>query len=443
MFLASIFGRFESQAEFRKYSFLGVIFGCLIATYWAMLALKDGIFGSIVGAEYTGFAKIFSLFVLLCVLTIYGKIVENMTLHRAFYMLTVIYALSSLCFAYFLNDPIYGIPNTVESPTRIIGWLWYVFVESAGTMFVPLFWAIAAEVSTPESGKRGFPLIFLCAQFGNIIGPWFLRARRLGFQNSAPIVVIIAILIACIGVLMWFFMKTTPASEFHPAKTTQGRPGFFEGLQLLIQHRYLLRILLIAGLYETITTLVDLYFKVQVKNAFPIEALRSEYLAQFAVAVGILSTCSLLFGVSSIQRKLGIKASLMLMPILSGIGIIVWWSKPIMAVSFGVVLCFKAFNYSLNQPSVKQLYIPTTKDARRKTQAWIEVFAGRGSKAMASTITALKFPLIQLFGPLAGLSLFLTCASSVGLLLAAAWFYIARDIAQQYEHAVSQNTTVC
>ncbi|TET06078.1 hypothetical protein E3J79_03405 [Candidatus Dependentiae bacterium] len=445
--LATIFGKFESREEVKKYALLGIAFGVLIAAYWGLRPLKDGIFQSIVGADYQPYAKGLSLLVVLGLIVIYGKLVDWLPRHRVFYLLTVFYALGAIFFAIILSNPIYGIPNTIESPTRIVGWLWYVFVESMGTMMVPLFWAFSADVSTAASAKRGFPLIVLCAQFGNIAGPWFLRARRLGFVNSAPVIAVASVMLLVVGALIWLFMRVVPKSEFHVTpqeeKQKEEKPGFFEGLKLLLTHGYLLGIFVFLLAFEAVTTIIDFYFKLQVRASFPNEALRSDYLASFAVITGLLSFFSLLFGISNIQRKLSMKASLITLPFLMIGGVIIWRLNPVMLVAGWVVVIFKALNYALNQPSIKQLYIPTTKDARYKAQAWIEVFGGRGSKALGSGINALKLPLTTYLGPISGFSVFLTLASTASLGLIVMWIFVAFYVSQKYDKAIKENAIVC
>jgi len=445
--LTKIFGKFESREEAKKYALLGITFGVFIAAYWGLRPLKDGIFQGIVGVDYTPYAKMCSLVVVLVLIGIYGKLVDWLPRNRVFYLLTGVYALGAILFAYFLSHPLYGIPNTVESPARIIGWLWYVFVESIGTMIVPLFWAFSADVSTADSAKRGFPLIMLCAQFGNIVGPWFLRAKRLGFVNSAPVIAIAGILLLVVGALIWVFMRVTPKSEFHVApQEERGKkeaPGFFEGLKLLLTNGYLLGIFVFLLAFEAVTTILDFYFKFKVRAAFSDELMRSDYLATFAVITGLLSFFSLLFGIGNIQRKLGMRVSLITLPLLMAVGVVVWYLSPVMLVTGLVVVAFKGLNYALNQPSIKQLYIPTSKDTRYKAQAWIEVFGNRGSKTVGSSVNALKLPLSNCYGPATGLFMYLGLASVASFGLLGLWILVAFYVSAKYDKAIKEDTVVC
>jgi ATP:ADP antiporter, AAA family len=212
---------------------------------------------------------------------------------------------------------------------------------------------------------------------------------------------------------------------------------------LLIKNKYLLGIFVFLLSFEAITTLVDFYFIFKVKAAFPDEMMRSDYLATFAVITGLVSFFSLVFGISNIQRKLGMRASLITLPLLMSGGVIIWWFYPVMLVSGLVVVVFKGFNYALNQPSIKQLYIPTSKDTRYKAQAWIEAFGNRGSKTVGSSINALKLPLSNSFGPATGLSVYLgiACITSFGLL--SLWIIIAFYVSTQYNKAIKDDTLVC
>ncbi len=447
--LTKIFGKFHSREEVKKYVLLGFIFGAIIATYWAMRPLKNSIFGGIVGVDYIPRVKMISLLVILVLVFLYTKLVDLFPRNKVFYILATIYAVAALGFAYFLNHPAYGLANTVESPTRIIGWLWYIYVESFGTIWVPLFWAFSADVSTPDSAKRGFPMVMLFAQIGNIFGPWLLRGKKLGFTSDAPVVAIIASLILFIGALIWLFMHVIPSSELmgyqakdEGAVEKKKKPGFFEGFKLLLSHGYLLGIFMFLFAFEVVNTIIDFYFNILAKSAYPNTLDRSDFLAQFAIVVGIVSSLSIIFGISNIQRKLGMKASLITMPLLVAAGVIFWRLNPTLSITFGVLVALKAINYALNQPSIKQLYIPTTKDTRYKAQAWIEVFGSRGSKASGSAINDFKLRFTNWFGG-AGLPYFLTMATAVSLGLAGIWVIVAIYVSAKYNKAIKEDTVVC
>ena len=445
-----LWGNFESKEELQKFAFLGAIFGLIIGSYWALRPIKDSIFAAIVGVDYQPMAKILSVCIIFPLVIIYSKLIDTFPRNKVFYFLTVFYAVVALAFAFVLSDQIYGLPNTNTDPTRIIGWLWYVFVESFGSLIVALFWAITTDITTEDSARRGFPVIALLGQTGNILGPLVLNAKRLGFANSSPIPGIVAIF--CLGMagLMWVFLKVTPKAQLQgyqakepQAKEKGDKPGFLEGLKLLLTQPYLLGIFLVITIYEIVVTIFDFLLKAMSKAAYPLEVDHAAYLNNFAVTTGVVATLCVLFGINNIQRRMGMTASLVLMPILVGGAVFVLKADPQLSIVFWIMVVAKAVNYALNQPTLKQLYIPTTKDTKYKAQAWSDMFGSRSSKAVGSVINNFRGKFISQYGFLDGATWFITMSSFISLGLVGVWFFIAVYVARTFNKAIKEKRVVC
>jgi AAA family ATP:ADP antiporter len=420
---------------------MAVTFGFIIAIYWAMRPMKDSIFAFVVGKNYLWVAKIVSLFVIIPLVVLYSRLIDKYARDKVFYGLLAFYTVGAAAFTVAFMHPTLGLANTDASPDRILGWMWYVFVESFGSLIVALFWVIATDITLPDSARRGFPIIALFGQIGNIFGPFVLSTRRLGFATSAPIVGICAGLMALVIVLMWYFMKTTPQkwlTGYHEGQADEkiAEPGFFEGLKLLFTKPYLSGIFFIVSVYEIIVTVIDYHFKQSTFNSFATEGQASAFLSDYATMVGVIATVCLILGVSNIQRVLGMRASLICLPLLIGLAIgLIVINPSSLSIAFWIMALSKAINYALNQPTLKQLYIPTTKEARYKTQGWIEMFGSRGAKAIASLANGLRGPL--------GVTVFLygTLFASLGLI--GIWIMVATFVSKIYNRAISKNEVVC
>ncbi len=94
----------------------------------------------------------------------------------------------------------------------------------------------------------------------------------------------------------------------------------------------------------------------------------------------------------------------------------------------------KAINYALNGPVMKQLYVPTTNDVKYKSQAWIETFGSRSSKASGSGINIISKQLGSAFTPV---------ISVVALALGGLWFFIAVYLGRTHKKAVDNKQVVC
>jgi AAA family ATP:ADP antiporter len=376
-------------------------------------------------------------------------LVDTFPRHKVFYFLTGLYGLIALVMFFCFSDPSIGLANTVKSPMRIIGWVWYIWVESFGSLMVALFWAIVTDITAPESAKRGFPLVALFGQIGNMIGPWLFNAKKLGFANSAPVVGIIAGLLFCIGFMFWIFMHVTPPSQlkgYHPEgeKEEEGEPGFFEGLKLLLTRGYLFGLFLIISIYEVIVTIFDFHFKMSVATEFVNEVDVNAYLASYATMTGVVSTLCVLFGINSIQRLLGMRISLLMLPTLVALAVfLIKFNPQSLVIGFWIMVFSKAVNYALNQPTMKQLYIPTSKDSKYKAQAWIEMFGSRLAKGSGSFINTWRAPLVTQNGLIDGVARFLTFSSMISFGCIGVWLFVAIYVAKKYDAAIKEKRIVC
>ncbi len=447
----ALWGNFESGDELKKFGFLASLFGLIIGTYWTLRPLKDGIFNAIVGLEdWQPTAKILSMFVVFPLVIIYSKLIDIFPRHKVFYVLISIYATLALIFVFFLMNPEYGLANTVKSPTRMLGWFWYIYVESFGSLIVALFWAFTTDTTLPDSARRGFPIIALFGQIGNMVGPFFLNAKRLGLTNSAPIVGICSGLMVLMAALFWLMMRVVPPAQFagydvaKEDKKSGEKPGFLEGLKLLLTQSYLLGIFMVVTIYEVIITVLDFHFKATAASIYPLEADLSSYMSEYAYLTGLVSMLCVLFGINNIQRRLGMRASLVLLPVLvAGAVLFIKFNPSWLAAAFWIMVFSKAINYALNQPTLKQLYIPTTKETKYKSQAWIEMFGSRLSKGGGSFINTFRGTLKSKYGALAGVNTFLTISTltSGGLILV--WLFAALYIAKTYNTAIKDDKVVC
>ena len=349
------------------------------------------------------------------------------------------YGIAVLCFAAlmtFAQAPSEEIAARSFLPyiaTKILGYGWYLFVESFGSLVVALFWAFAADTTEPSSAKHGFPLVVALGQMGGIMSPYTIGGlpHRLGLKTDALSMVCLGALILLIIPLIRYFLKATPKellTSFHGKNEQQveseQEPGFLEGLKLMLKHRYLIGIFAANFIYEVIVTIFDFNFKVAAGDQYTGVAL-SHYLSIYGSSVNIVSLICLLLGISNVTRFLGIGVALAAMPIIVGCALFGFLTMNSLTFLFALMVGSKAINYALNGPALKQLYIPTTPDVRFKAQAWIETFGSRASKEVGSIFNMLLTPLQSTFGVISGRSYYLMLSGSLGFPLLALWLGVA------------------
>lgn len=435
-----------TRPELKKFSLLGGIFGFTIGVYWLLRPIKDGVFNQYVGAQYIPTAKLVSLFVVIPLVMIYSKLVDAFPRQRVFYALSGIYALLALGLGLIMLHPELGIHMAVSQTGhplfwgRMVGWFAYSYVESFGSIMVALFWAFAADTTTPESAKRGYAIVAFGAQLGGILGP--LVAATQAEKIGVPTLLLIASLVMLgIGFMVWYFMKVTPKEELagYQAAGAHAKPKektrFIDDMRLLFSQPYLLGIFGVITLYEIIVTIFDFYLKYFASLEFNGAGEYTAYLGVYGVYTNILACVCVALGVNNIGRKLGLGVALTVTPIIIAIAALVLAFKPTLSIAFWIMVFCKGLNYALNQPSKEQLYIPTTPETKYKVKAFMEMFGSRSSKAFGSLIN-----IVKQFVSSESFILFSTLAS---LGMVGVWLYTALFLARTHKQAIAEKKVVC
>lgn len=433
-----LWGHFERE-ELKKFSILSVIFGMIIGTYWLIRSYKNAVFAKMVGVEYQPYAKWVSLFCIILIIMGYTKLVDRYPKYRVFYILCGIYGMLLLLFAFLLGHSTIGLACVIKSPYRIMGWLWYVLVESFGSILVMLFWAFAADTTTPESAKQGYSLLAFGAQSGGLLGALLVLTQtdRLGI----PVLVgITSLSVAAIAILIKYFRMVTPSDQLvgYQAKPGHGKKkrktDFLEGLRIMLAQPYFLGIFGIIAFYEIVVAILDYRMLTLADQAYGGASSLGVFYGQYAIFIHIIAVIFLLFGISNIERRLGLRFSLGLIPmVIAGI-FAIFILHPTLTVVFWSMIFIKALNFSLNQPTKEQLYIPTTQDAKYKTKAWVEMFGMRFSKASGAGVNMLR--------GLIGSAWFVTVSTYGAFGIIGIWFFVALALGKKHKQTIDQGDVI-
>lgn len=450
------FGQFERE-EFKKFLRMGLIFALIIGVYWTLRPLKDAIFIHLVDRLHLPYAKTVSVLALLPLVMFYTKLLDRNSREKMLVILPTFYGLMTLGFSVAMvftqasPAEIAARPFPLLMATKTLGYFWYLFVESFGSLVVALFWAFAASTTDPTSAKRGFPMVVAIGQIGGIIFPYSVGGlpHRLGLATDTLSMVCLGILILLIIPLVRYFLRATPQqllTSFHgkneKEEEAKQEPGFLEGLKLMLKHRYLLGIFAANFIYEVVVTIFDFNFKVAASSEYTGVAL-SRYLSLYGSSVNIVSLSCLLLGISNVTRFLGLGVALASMPVIVGLALFGFLTIDSLAFLFAVMVGSKAINYALNGPALKQLYIPTTPDVRFKAQAWIETFGSRASKEAGSLFNMLLSPLQSAFGAIGGRSYYLLLSGCFGFPLLAFWLIVAIFLGRSFRKAIDNKKVIC
>lgn len=444
-----IFGSFEEQ-ELKKFLRMGFLFTLIIGSFWTLGSVKNALFCSYVGPTYIPHAKIFSFIVLVFLVLLYNKMLDLFDKKKMFYYLTSGFCLLIAAFGLFVFFKGTSISLNVCSTSWLI-YAWFILIDSYGSLVIPLFWAIASEITQPESAKQGFYLITALGQVGGVVCPFFITRipRLFGLETAAlPILMSLMLLLLSLVIFKHLFAYTpAPLLEAYHGVNEQEqekiqKPGFFEGLRLIVHNSYLLGILGIIFMFEFIVTIFDFHFHLSAASVYAGNDL-AEFQGLYGSAVNLVTLVCLLCGISNITKYLGVNVSLLLMPIIVGGAVVGFTFLDSLTFLFSLMVLSKALNYAFNSPTIKQLYIPTTHNVRFKSQVWIEAFGVQGAKQGGSFFNLMLEGFKGRYGIIAGKLHHVRLSSYLGFAMVFSWFCVAYYLGRKHRKALEQKRVIC
>ncbi len=367
----------------------------------------------------------------------YSYLVDLFPRHRLFYAMAALYTALFLGLWFFVKSPEFGMSAPQDHRWKLLGWIAYVIIDSFGSLMVVLFYSFMADTTTPEEGKKGFFITTTFAQIGDIIGSLTVAkiSHIVGVENLYLVAAVATAI--CIPIMVRFILWFIPKEEFVGYQTkvaVESTTGFVEGIRLILSQPYLMGIFVVVSVFEVVATIFDLQFKVLIADyAQGDAAVYAAYTGKFGAYVGALALVSILFGVGNFGRKIGLMFSLMIMPLLMMVNLGIMTISSTLNVAFWVLVFSRGLNYAFGQPAKEQLYIPTSRDAKYKSKAWIDTFGSRFSKAFGSGIMGLKF----------GLGASMMLVSGLAFSLCIAWCATAFYVGRRHKHAIERDEVVC
>jgi AAA family ATP:ADP antiporter len=371
--------------------------------------LKMAIFSKMVGAYLVPDAKLYSLLYVIPLVLIYSKLVDWLRRHHLLYAFMLFHAVGGIIFSYLLADPVLGLANTAASSSRILGWVFYFFMEGFDAFYSTTFWAFADSVNNPKDASNyyGFfvsgskvggivasALLYLALKNCSIIDQYSLLPNAL-FLGSVMLLAAAYAIYTLVSKVSDDFMHGYEASyqlEKHMDRESHGflasLRSSVDGLIIMVKKPYVLGIFSLVAFYEIMAVIFDWWVALHADASNPTVGAMTAYYAFYYLLLNIIGLGISFFGTTPLLRVIGIRLSLFIFPTMCLIMLISTYLFPTPEVFFGVLVVLRALNYSLNHPTREVLYIPTTKDIKFKAKTWTDAFGSRIAKSFGSVFNA-------------------------------------------------------
>jgi ATP:ADP antiporter, AAA family len=290
----------------------------------------------------------------------------------------------------------------------------YIWVTLFSLMHLSVFWSFMADNFSKEQSRRVFSFIAAGASAGAATGP--LVAGLIVDDIGADNLMLVASALLLVPIPIVFYLQRLKSTDLHnedlnadlSAVKIGGNP--LAGFKAFFSNPYLLTIGAFMLLYTAIGSFV--YFEqVELLRDFTREQ-RTAILATLAAVVNILTFGLGIFATSRIVTRLGMPATLALVPVFICAGLLILAFAPILTVLLALQVARQGGNYGITRPAREMLFTHVDRETRFKSKPVIDVVVYRGGDAMTSIVFAWLTD---------GVGLGIAAMAAIGAGIAAVW----------------------
>lgn len=379
----------ENETRATVLSFL--YFFCLLAGYYTLRPLREemGLAGGVRNLPWMFQA---TLVATLLVVPVFGWCAHRFERHV---LLPVVYRAATAQLLGF-----WALTLALGSNAEIwLGRVFYVWLSVFNMFVVSVFWAFLADGFSVGQSKRLFGLVAAGGSLGAIVGAWITAdlVDVLGRVHLLLVaVVFLELAVQCIRRLHPEFERMRAVDEgVKVAEITRRRTaehaswrgpfgGALNGIGLTLRSPYLLGISGFLMLYSLLSTF--LYFEQAniVAEAFESREARATMFARIDLWVNLLTLTTQIFLSGRIMRRLGIAATLVLLPAITAVGFSALGTAPVLFVLVAFQVLRRASNYALIRPARETLFTTVSREERYKAKNFIDTFVYRGGDSVGS-----------------------------------------------------------
>ncbi len=388
----------------------------LMASYFVLRPVRDAMASDWSDTEVSQLWNL-QFFVSAGIVSLYGLIISKIKFKNVVPLVYTCFALSFMLF-YFLA-PTFTDPTLIEKT-------FYIWVSAFSLFHLSVFWSFMSDTFSKEQSKRLFSIIGSGASAGAIVGPLIpaLFAESIGVDSL--------MLIASLGLLtvvpLVLFMYRLKSKQLNNEDVTADLSSatlnsqWWSGFKAVVTNKTLMAISLFILLYVFIGSFV--YFEQKNLLADYTRPERAEILASIDWLVNSLTFFLAFFVTGRLVTKMGMAATLALLPVLIMLGMFILAFAPLLVIVLGIQVARRAGNYAVTRPAREMLFTDVTADERFKAKPVIDIVVYRGGDAVSSSLFALLSE---------GLGLGLAAISAIGAFIAAIWGGVAVFLGRRYD----------
>lgn len=421
--------------EWPRALLLSLFFFLIIATYWILKPVKRGViishfgenplelFGfTFSGAQAEQMGKVLNLLAVYLVVILFVRLSRRLARHHLVQIFALGFAAAFVIYS-----------RTIHSGSDVMVWSFYVFGDMFNTAMVAIFWAFTGDVVHSEEAKRTFGLIGLGGVLGGFIGATLVSSTVEHIGRATLLAICVGPMVIISGLAYWIHRRTAIVGsepEDAPAASESRQSAALEGARLVISSKYLLAIAGLIASYELVSNVIDFQLSATVEQTISLPLERDAFFGRIGQIIGVFSIVVQLFLTSFVLKRFGVRVALSFLPLAILVSTVGFLFVPLLVFAASMSVADNALNYSINQSAREALYVPTSRDAKYKAKAFIDMFVQRLAKVF-SVMLNLVFSIAFVSG--------VRWLSAVTLIMLIAWFVLVRFVSRGFRKAEESN----
>jgi len=267
-----------------------------------------------------------------------------------------------------------------------IGITFYVWLGIFNVMLLAQFWAFVADTYNVKSGQRLFVIIAVGAAFGSLLGA-LLSGLLLPTIGIGGIMIFAALLLLSILLFATRAVACVPsyAKSKQENKQEPTTNSWLAGFSVVFKNQYLIYIAIFVVLLNFISSMgeyilasfVVQYTTALIENAqssLSLEVLQGQFYAAYNSWITLLSFVIQLFVVSRLFKWIGVKGSILILPIIMIVSYGIMFILPIFSVIKLAMIAEKSTNYSIQNTAQQVLFLPVPRRLKYIGKMTIDTF---------------------------------------------------------------------
>jgi AAA family ATP:ADP antiporter len=267
----------------------------------------------------------------------------------------------------------------------------YVWVSLFSLFHLSVFWSFMADTFSVEQAKRLFPFIGVGVSAGAATAPLVVAVIATDVGNANLMLAAAGILLLSIPMVL--YLQRLKIVDLHN-ESVQANLGaakmggkWWQGFREFATSPYLLAI----GLFILIYTAIQAFIYLETAELLRIYEAREQRTTILALRDAIANILVFglgLFVTGRLVKRLGMPATLALVPVFCAVGFLILAMAPILSVLLAVDIARRAGEYGVTRPAREMLFTSVDRETRFKTKPVVDVVVYRGGDAWWGNVFA-------------------------------------------------------